>query len=98
MFYMQSNGLVAQIVHKIRLPIPLHARGIESVEHTLQHGIRHGREKLERRVPELAGRIENLICLFQRSGRRPNDAAHFLEMQSFRKRWPRRNGEKGKET
>src|ERR1700723_1903369 len=97
MFYMESDCLVAQIVHEICLPIPLQARCIEAVEHTLQHGIRHGREKLESRAAEFAGRIENLIRPFQSFGRTPHNAAHFLEVQSFRKRWRRRNGEKGKE-
>src|SRR6267154_3261309 len=98
MFYVLSDCLVAQIVHEICLPIPLQPRGIKAVEHTLQHGIRHWREKLEGRVPELAHRIENFVCLFQRSRRTPNDAAHFLEMQSLRERWSRRNGEKCKES
>src|SRR5580704_17361982 len=87
MFYMKSDRFVAQLIYKVSLPVPLQTWWIEAVEHALQPRKGHGREKFEGRVSECAQRLENLICLFQRIGGAPYDAAHFFEMQIFRERW-----------
>src|ERR1700721_2213582 len=98
MLYVESDSLVAQLIHEVRLPVPLQTRRIKPVEHALQNGKRHGLEKLKGRRAETPQRIKKLICLVQRSSVAPYNAAHFLEVQSFRERRPGRDGEKCKET
>src|SRR5450631_1377933 len=98
MLDMKSDRLVTQLVYKVRLPVPLQARRVEAVEHSLQHGKRHGNEELENRRPEAAERLENLIGSFQWSVVAPHQAAHLLEVQRLGEWWSRGYGQKCEES
>src|SRR6266498_5612130 len=93
----ESDSLIAQLIHEVRLPIPLQARRIESVEHALEHGKWHRHEELKCWGPEVAKRPENLIRLFHWSVVAPDDRAHFPKMQMLREWRAGRNGDEGKE-
>src|SRR5580693_5837292 len=97
MLYVETDSLITQFFDEVGFPVPLQTGRIKAVKHALQHGKRHGSEKFEGWRPEAPQRPENLIRLSQRSVVAPDQAAHLLEVQSFRKGRPGRDGKKCKE-
>src|SRR3954454_14912781 len=97
MLDMQSDSVVIKLFHEVRLPVPLQARRIEAIEHTLQHWKRHGGKEFEGRPPEAAQRLQYFIRLLQRPVVAPDQGAHLPEVQLFRERRSGRHGEKSKE-
>src|ERR1700735_4713040 len=94
---MLLDGLVRKCAYEIGLPIPLHARQIETIEHALKRGMRNRPYQVERRNLEISDRLENFLRLLDGSGIAPHDAAHFLAVQMLGERRPRRHGMESKE-
>src|SRR6266487_2063390 len=92
-----GDGFIAQRIEEIGAPIPLEARRIEGIEHTLQCGMGNRSYKIERRLLEGTDGLESLFCLLLRSRVRPDYAAHFFHVQIFRKRRCRWHSKKCKE-
>src|ERR1039457_2617203 len=80
---MQRDGIVREFLDEVRLPVPLQSGRIEAVEHALQHGKRHGGEKLKRGAAVAAEGCKDLVGLLHGAGVAPDDAAHFLEVERF---------------
>src|SRR6202034_2083807 len=96
-FHMHRDGFVRQRTHEIGLPIPLEARRIETVVHTLQYGMRNWANHIERRGLEAPDRFEYFLRLLDRPGVAPHDAAHLLVVQMLGKWRPRRHGKESEE-
>src|SRR4051794_17567981 len=76
MFYMSLDPLIAQFLEEVPLPVPLEARRIEGVEHTLQHRKGHRDKELERRRPIAPEWFQDGVRLLNRALVTPHDAAH----------------------
>src|ERR1700684_638881 len=94
---MDRDGFVRQSTHEIGLPIPLLARRIETVVHTLEYRIWNRADHVERWGLEAPDRLENFLRFLDRSGVAPHDAAHLLIVQTLGERSRGRHGEEGKE-
>ncbi len=98
MVRVQAYGLVAQLVHEIRFPIPLESRRIERVEHALQYRMRQWADKVQGGLQESADRTERLLGFLQRAGVTPHDSAHLPVVEMLGERRPRRHRQEREET
>ncbi len=65
MLHMQSDCLVTQLIHEVRLPIPLKPGWVEAVKHALKHRMRDRTDEIDRRLQMASDRFEGLFRLFQ---------------------------------
>src|SRR5580693_2679817 len=95
---MQRDGFVRQRPDEIGLPVPLVARRIETVVHTLECGMRDRPDHVERRSLQDPYRLERFLPFLDRSGVAPHDAAHLLVVQVLGERCDWGYGEERKKT
>src|SRR5271170_3616982 len=89
MLYVKGDRLVAQLIDKVSLPIPLQIRWIEVVERALQHRVRHRLDSVKCRRTKIADRLERGVKAIFGPGVTPDYSAHTLQVEML---WKRRHG------
>ena len=91
------DGLVAQLVHKVRFPIPLESWRVQRIEHALQRRVWDGTNQVQGWRELLPDRLEGCLGQLHRPGVAPDDPTHLLAVEMLGKRRPRRHDQEGKE-
>ena len=94
---MERDGLVAQLIDEVGLPVPLMTRRIQGIEHALQRGVRQRANQVQGRRAEGPDRREGLLGLLQRSLEAPDDPAHRPTVEMLRERRAGRHDQEGEE-